>query len=96
MCEFDYWPDADAAMDAMEADPTMRAVLEDVERTLDRLSADPCDRRLGTTVFQSPELGGVSATPTRLGDWYVFWQRSAEPGVLEVVLIHELTAVRPS
>lgn len=95
MFEFEYWPAAYEAMDALEADPTMSAALEAVQRTLDRLSADPYDRRLGTTAYQTPKLGGISATPTRLDDWYVFWQRGPERGILEIVLIHELRADRP-
>lgn len=92
MFEFAYSQAADAAMDMLESNSAMSAVLEAVQRTLDRLSADPYDRRLGTTAYQTQELGGVSATPIRLDDWYIFWQRGPEPKLLEIVLIHELRA----
>jgi hypothetical protein len=68
----------------------MSAVLQAVERTLERLSADPYDRRLGTAAFQTPELGGVCTTPARIDDWYVIWQRGPETKVLEIVLVHQL------
>jgi len=80
-----------AALDELAADPTMSAVLDAVERTLDRLSAAPYERRLGTAGFQTPELGGISATPVRVDDWYVFWQRGPEPRVLDIVLIQPLS-----
>ncbi len=95
MFELAYWPAADMAMDELAADPAMAAVLEAVERTLDRLSVDPYDRRLGTRAFMTPELGGISATPVRIDDWYVLWQRSPEPRVLEIVMIHQLPVDQP-
>jgi len=91
MYQLAYWPAADTALDVLAANPDMSEVLEAVERTLQRLADDPFDRRLRTSAFQTPELGGVSATPARKGDWYVFWQRGPDAGVLEIVLIHELS-----
>jgi hypothetical protein len=95
MLDLVYWPDAYAALDELAADPGMSAVLQAVERTLDRLRSDPFDRRLGTSVFQTMGYGGICATPIRIDDWYVFWQRSPEPGVLEVVLVHRLPVGQP-
>jgi hypothetical protein len=84
-----YWPAADEALGKLENDPAMAPARRAVDGTLQRLAADPFDRRLGTTAFMTEELGGVSATPARLDDWYVIWQRGAEQGVIEIVLIHE-------
>lgn len=95
MYDLAFWPAADAAMDRLAADPSKSGVLEAVKRTLDRLSADPYDRRLRTAAFQTPELGGISATPVRVDDWYVLWQRAPEPKVLDIVLIHELHVDQP-
>lgn len=77
-------------MEVLEGDPSMSAVLEAVDRTLDRLEADPYDARLGTKAFQSPELGGVCATPVRRDDWYVLWQRDEAASQLVIILIHQL------
>ena len=88
--ELHWRPEADAALDALEADPTMLAVVEAIDRTLDRLEVDPFDPRLGTIPFQTPELGGVCATPARRDDWYVLWQRSPTSNDLVIILIHQL------
>jgi hypothetical protein len=85
-----YWPAADEALGRLENDPAMTPVLQAVERVLQKLAADPFSPRLGTTAFVTEDFGGVNATPAGLDDWYVFWQRRAEPRVLEIVLIHEL------
>lgn len=77
-------------MDALEADPAMTAVVEAIDRALGRLEIDPFDPRLGTIPFQTPELGGVCATPVRLDDWYVFWQRGPGTDELVIILIHQL------
>jgi hypothetical protein len=87
---FDYWPEAEAAIRQLEANAELAPVLEAVNRTLARLAADPYDRRLATTAFMTPELGGISATPVRVDDWYIFWQRGAEADVLDIVLIAQL------
>jgi hypothetical protein len=70
--------------------PAMAWALWAVERAMQRLAADPFSPRLGTTAFVSEDFGGVSATPAGLEDWYVFWQRGTESGVIEIVLIHEI------
>jgi hypothetical protein len=90
-----FWPDADLALDQLAAaDPT--GLYAAVVRVLRRLSADPYSRRLGTTLFRTPELGGICATPVRVDDWYVFWQRGREPGALEIVLIQQLPVGQPA
>jgi len=88
--EFFYLDDADDAMARLESDPAMAHVLAAVERTLDKLASDPFNPRLGTTSFVTPELGGVSATPTGLDDWYVFWQRGPEPKIIDIVLVDQI------
>jgi hypothetical protein len=88
--ELGWRPEADAAMDALEADPSLSAVVEAVDRTLGRLEVDPFDPRLGTIQFQTPEFGGVCATPIRWDDWYVFWQRGPAANDLVIILIHQL------
>jgi hypothetical protein len=88
--EFGWRPEADQAMDALEADPGMTAVVEAIDRTLGRLEVDPFNPRLGTIQFQTPELGGVCATPVRMDDWYVLWQRGATASDLVIILIHQL------
>ena len=90
MPELAYWPAADEALDMLDKDAAMAPVLRAVERTLQRLTADPFSPRLGTTAFMTGALGGVSATPAGLDDWYVLWQRGAEPMVLEIILVHQL------
>jgi hypothetical protein len=85
-----YWPAADEALVRLENDPAMVPVARAVERVLDRLADDPFNPRLGTTAFVTPELGGVSATPVGLDDWYVLWQRGPEPRTIDIVLIHQL------
>ena len=86
----DYWPAAQAVIDDLEADSAKAAVLDAVNRTIDSLVADLMDRRLGTKLFMTEEFGGVSATPVRLDDWFIFWQRGPEPGVLDIVAIAQL------
>jgi|SRR5215471_811153 len=88
--ELGWRPEADAAMDVLEADPSLSAVVEAIDRTLDRLEVDPYDARLGTKVFQTPEFGGVCATPVRRDDWYVLWQRGKVANQLVIILIHQL------
>jgi hypothetical protein len=85
-----YWPVADEALDRLENDPVLAPTRRAVDRTLQKLAANPFDRRLGTIAFMTEELGGISATPAGLGDWYVLWQRGAEQGVIEIVLVHEI------
>jgi hypothetical protein len=86
----DYWPAAQVVIDDLEADPVRAAILDAVNRTIDRLVADLMDRRLGTKLFMTEELGGLSATPVRLDDWFIFWQRGPEPGGLDIVAIAQL------
>ena len=88
--ELGWRPEADAAMDALEADSSTSAVVDAIERTIERLEVDPFDPRLGTVQFQSPEFGGVCATPIRMDDWYVFWQRGLTANELVIILIHPL------
>src|SRR5579875_2277963 len=83
-------PEADEAMTTLEADPSKTAVVEAIDRTLMRMEADPFDPRLGTIPFRSPELGGVYATPIRLDDWYILWQRGSGTRELVIILIHQL------
>jgi hypothetical protein len=83
-------PEADAVMDALEADPSMSTVVEAINRTLDRLEVDPFNPRLGMAQFRTPEFGGVCATPVQLDDWYVFWQRGATVDDLVIILVHQL------
>lgn len=91
-CELSYWAAADEALSKLEADPdpAMVPVLRAVDRVLASLAEDPFNPRLGTIGFMTEELGGISATPTRLDDWYVLWQRGPEPGAIEIVLVHQL------
>ena len=86
-----FRPEADEVLDELERDPARLRVLEAIERTLDHLTDDPYDPRLGSTVFQTQELGNVSATPARVDDWYMFWHRGPEPHVLDIVLIQQLS-----
>lgn len=91
-----FWPDADSAMDALAGDADATGLYDAVTLVLRKLSADPFSRRLDTALFQTPELGGICATPVRIDDWYVFWQRSTKPGAVEIVLIHRLPVNRPT
>jgi hypothetical protein len=88
--EFAWRPEADDAMNALEADPSMSSVVGAIERTLDRLEVDPFSPRLGTIPFQTPEFGGVCATPVRLDNWYIIGQRGSESHILDIILVHEL------
>jgi hypothetical protein len=74
----------------------MSAVVAAVDRVLDDLEADPFNRKLGTVAFQTPELGGVCATPGRLDDWYGIWQRGQTGRSVEIILIHRLDVGRAS
>lgn len=85
-----YWPAAVEVLDRLERDPAMAEVRQAVERVEERLEADPFSYRLGTKAFITEQLGGVSATPARLDDWYVLWQRGAEQGVIEILLVHQI------
>jgi hypothetical protein len=85
-----YWPAADEALARLESDSALAPALQAVERILERLATDPFNPRLGTTAFVTDELGGISATPARFDDWYVFWQRGPENSVIEIVLVHQL------
>jgi hypothetical protein len=91
-----FWPDAGTALDALAGDDAKTGLYDAVARVLRHLSDDPFSRRLGTAMFKSPELGGICATPVRIDDWYVFWQRSPDPGALEIVLIHHLPVDQPA
>jgi hypothetical protein len=85
-----YWPAADEALDKLENDPAIAPARRAVDRTLQRLAADPFSPRLGTTAFITEELGAISATPAGLDNWYVLWQRGEGPRTIEIVLVHEL------
>jgi len=84
-----YWPAADAALTRLETDPLKADVWRAVDRTLIRLAEDPFSPRLGTTSFMTEPLAGINATPVRVGEWYVIWQRG-EPGSIEIVDVREL------
>jgi hypothetical protein len=81
---------AQAALDALAADPDLAAAHRAVIRTLGRLEEDPFDPKLGTIAFMTEELGGVSATTTRFGDWYMLWQRGPQPGEIDIITVIEL------
>jgi hypothetical protein len=85
-----YADDASAVLDALEASAELAAASSAVVRTLHRLEDDPCNRRLGTTSYITPELGGINATPARLDDWYVLWQRAPEVGELDIIAIAQV------
>ena len=68
----------------------MAEVRHAVKRVEERLEADPFSYRLGTKAFITEQLGGVSATPARLDDWYLLWQRGAEQDVIEILLVHQI------
>ena len=85
-----YWPAADEALNRLETDPAMAPARRAVDRTLQRLAADPFSPRLGTTAFMTLELGGISATPAGLDDWYVIWQRGKGPRMIEIIQVHPL------
>ncbi len=86
-----FRPEADEVLDDLGGDPLRSAALAAIERTLDRLAADPYDRRLATISFVTEEYGGVCATPVRgADDWFVLLQRGPEPGVVVIILIHPL------
>ena len=85
-----YWPAAEEALDRLEKDPAMVPVLQAVQRTLHKLAVDPFSPRLGTTAFVTQELGGISATPARLDDWYLFWRSGEAPMTIEIILVHRL------
>ncbi len=84
------WPAAAESLARLRKDPALAPALRAVERTRQRLEADPFSPRLGTVPFMTDELGGVSATPAGLDDWYIFWQRGAEPRTLYVVEVDQL------
>jgi hypothetical protein len=84
-----YWPEADDALTGLENAPELAPVLRAVDRTLVRLADDPFSPRLGMIAFMTDELGGISATPARMDDWYILWQRGGT-GVIEVVAILKL------
>jgi hypothetical protein len=89
-------PAATEVLDQLAADLEMTPVLDAIERTIDRLSADPFNRRLGTTVgFRSEPLGNVSATTVRADDWYVIWRRGTAPRSLVIVGVVRLTVGKP-
>jgi hypothetical protein len=92
--EFEWRREADEAMDALEADPATAAVVEAIERTIDRMETDPFNPRLGTVQFQTQEFGGVCATPVRLDNWYILWQRGPKANILDIILVHELDVRR--
>jgi hypothetical protein len=82
-------------LDQLAADPEKTPILDAIERTIDRLSADPFERRLGTTGFSTELLGNVSATPARVDDWYVIWRRGTKPRSLVIVGVVQLTVGKP-
>lgn len=85
-----YWPAAYEALCELVNDPAMAPMVRAIERVEDRLATDPFSPRLGTIAFMSEELGGVSATPVRMDNWYVLWQRGEAPRTIEIVLVHRL------
>lgn len=92
--QFDYWPAAQVVLDELAAHSNGAPALDAISRTLARIAAAPYDRKLGTTVFQTEAYGGISATPTRYDNWYIFGQRGPEPTILDIVLIEQLDVGR--
>lgn len=88
--EIDEQPDAQAVLDKLAGDPAMYHVLDAIERALDRLSEDPFSRRLGNKTFQSEQLGNLTATPARTGDWWIIWRLADRPNALILVGVGEL------
>ncbi len=88
--ELKYRPEADEALDRLEAEPAMAKALDAVDDCLDRLEDDPFDRRLGTLAFQAEEFSNVSATPVRYDKWYVIWRRGPRPRTIEVIAVAQL------
>ena len=86
-----WWPDADAAIAALENDPNRSAGLQAVRITLGRLEIDPFAARLGTRQFQTTEFGHIRATPCRFDDWYVLWQVGQANDEIEIVMVAELS-----
>jgi hypothetical protein len=90
----DYWPAADEVIAYLESQPKLADILAAVNSTIARLAADPFDRRLGTIPFMTEEYGGINATPVRLDNWYIFWQRGPTPATLDIVLVEQLDVGR--
>ena len=91
--KLNFWPAADEALGALEADPRQARALTAIERVLDRLEEGPYEPSLGTIAFSSEAYRTINATPVRLDEWYVLWKNGPKPNELDIVIIHQL---RPS
>jgi hypothetical protein len=91
--QLNFWPAADDALAALEADPRQARALAAIERMLDRLEEGPYEPSLGTIAFVSEIYRTINATPVRSDEWYILWKNGPSDHELDIVLIHQL---RPS
>jgi hypothetical protein len=86
-----WTPEADQAMDRLEAEPTMDRVVVAIHRTLGRLEVDPGDNHLATRTFTTAAYGHVRTTPVRLDDWHIFWTPGEDDDEIVIIAIAELS-----
>lgn len=85
MAELVFSPEADAVLNAMEADQGRRHCAARLNSALDRLEADPGDVRNRRRRFNTIGLWGIAVI---CGDdeWLILW----EPHEDDVVMVHHI------
>jgi hypothetical protein len=63
---------ADAALSALEADPTRAGLLRRINELLDLLEADPGDDRVRRRRYQIIDAWGIPVSADR-EDWLILW-----------------------
>lgn len=85
MTELWFDPEADAALEAVEADHSRRELCSRLHDVLDTLEADPGDPSVRRHRFQRPALWCVTVS-TRSDNWVILWE--PHPARAGIVMVH--------
>ena len=84
MAELGFDPEADAALAALEADPSRRELLARISAVLDQLESDPGDATVRRLRFHRPALWCVPVV-SHDEEWAILWEpHPTEPDIIVV------------
>ena len=84
MAELWFDPEADAALEALDADPSRSVMSQRIKDVLDLLESDPGDARLRRVRFHRPALWCVTVFAAE-EEWAILWE--PHPTAADVVLV---------
>ena len=84
MAELWFDPEADAALAALENDPSRSRMFERIQDLLDLLESDPGDARVRRVRFHQPALWCVTVFAAE-EEWAILWE--PHPTMADVVVV---------